>query len=907
MQKIPCLLAVAWLALGGCGGAGELRLVVSLPDDSARQLTRFIRVVAVEPAGESESCAALLDGSAVPGAVGYAIEQELEFAYPVTSQVEPLRDVGPGRRLFYAEGLDADQRRLLHGCTDQEAGGGGPGEVAVALGWVEECEPTNGGQETCDGLDNDCDQQTDEGAPEALCQARDHADPLACTAGACGWTCQADWWNADGDWSDGCECQRTLGGVEWCDGVDNDCDGTVDGASCQRCTIDADCAAAGGPCLRATCDQGVCETEPLGQGSGCDDGDRCTQADTCDAQGTCAGSPRVCSDGIDCTDDACDPTDGQCKATVQEGVCLVGVSCHTTGYRPIADGCLVCDPAVDPAALTLRPELCDNGQYCDGLESCQADGTCTAGAPACAIQCSSECDEDLDRCVSSQPGEGCDDGVRCTQGDACDGEGGCVGTPDDGQCGWNGLCSPGCSTDESGCAYAPAQLEVACDQEVPLDTASLCRLNSAGTPLVAGCLGCRVAEQLPVWFADGRPDPNGANGCELTGWSLLADVCSQVMSATCPLALQTGACCQQPSCQQSPPDGEYAVVLNGGACGGEGLAFARTVSLGGYSQVFVCFQLGLNDLGPAGWGIQVEAIDPASGSRAASDCLGDLTGRFLESLDYCLAVPPAALTWDSAQVVLRLQPPDSGEQLYLRSVRLLGMPLTCPAPTPVVQTEFSGCDGQMITSYPPWEIQSGALCGLPLAGGVCAERGGLLVGDGAPLLPQVETFLDMYTEVDLSPDGQGASLCWVRTFFGQFAARPMGQMEVLASSQAGTTTVYRENFSTSNQADVCELVCVDLDAHGAKHSGQQSVQIHFSVDVNDGVMGLNHITLSGLGRCPADGNIAVGPVAEYLDPDGATVLAAPVSDLAAGPVHPVVQCDFLDLASGEDDFRFVLP
>jgi len=236
------------------------------------------------------------------------------------------------------------------------------------------------------------------------------------------------------------------------------------------------------------------------------------------------------------------------------------------------------------------------------------------------------------------------------------------------------------------------------------------------------------------------------------------------------------------------------------------------------------------------------------------------------------------------------------------------MPLTCPAPSAVVQTEFSACDGQMINSYPPWEIQSGAWCGLPAGqvGGVCAARGGLVVGD-VPVDPDVQRSLDMFVQVDLSPDGHGASLCWVRTFFGEFAPRPMGQMEVAVYSPAGSGTVYYESFSTSNEQDVCETVCVDLDAHGVQHSGQQNVQIHFSVNMNDGVLGLNHITLSGLGRCPADGAISVGPVAEIVNPDGSTSLAAPVTDLTAGPVHPVVECDFLDLASGEDDFRFVLP
>jgi len=907
MGRNTTLIGLAWLTLAGCGGAGELRLVLSLPDDAAREQTRFLRVLAVAPASLTEGCDALLTGAAFPGSLGYPIEEELEFAYPVVAPVAPLREVGPGRRLFFAEGLDGGRRRILAGCTDQLAGAGGPGEVLIALDWLEECEPTHGGVETCDGLDNDCDQQTDEGAASELCPARARASAVACAGGQCSYACEADWFNANGDWSDGCECQRTLGGIEWCDGVDNDCDGTVDGASCQRCTQDADCAAAGGPCLRAFCVQGVCETEALDPGQGCDDGDRCTDADTCDDQGVCAGTPRVCTDGIDCTDDACDPADGQCKSALREGFCLLGVTCHPEGHRPIPDGCLICDPAVEPGAFSLRPSLCDDGLFCNGEEPCGQDGACGAGAPACTAECMRTCDEDEDACLVDGLGAECDDGFLCTQADACDGEGGCAGVPDDGRCGpGGGVCAPACATEASGCVHSPGQLLVSCDQEVPLGTAGQCRLSGTNGPLAVGpaCLGCQVVEQYPVWFAEGAATQDG--GCGLRGWSLLPSVCSQGLQAGCPLSLEQGACCVQPSCQQGPPDGALAVVANGGVCGGEGLAFARTVSLGGYAQAYLCLQLAASNLRPADWGIQVEAIDPGLGTRVASDCVGELSGRFQEVLDYCLAVPPAALTWDSAQVVLRIQPPSNGDQFYLRSARLLGMPLTCPSPAPLLATEFWECAGNQINAYPPWQIPSMALCGLPMGlGGVCAPEGGLIVGD-EPILPG-SPYLDMFTQVDLSAHPQGASLCWVRTFFDEFAPRPAGDMWVEVSSSAGSSRVYQETFSSSNQSDVCERVCVDLDAHGAKHSGQDNVSISFHVDMMDGVMGLNHIQLGALGRCPADGGVGVGPVVEILEPGGGTALAAPVEDLTAGPAHPIVECRLLELASGEGDFRFVLP
>jgi hypothetical protein len=102
-----------------------------------------------------------------------------------------------------------------------------------------ECEPSNGGTETCDGLDNNCDGVTDEGFDfqndVKNCGTCNHicSYPFAtasCVMGTCQQgACLAGFYDRDPN-TPGCEtaCAKTNGGVEICDGLDNDCNGLID-------------------------------------------------------------------------------------------------------------------------------------------------------------------------------------------------------------------------------------------------------------------------------------------------------------------------------------------------------------------------------------------------------------------------------------------------------------------------------------------------------------------------------------------------------------------------------------------------------------------------------------------------------------------------------------------------------
>lgn len=148
--------------------------------------------------------------------------------------------------------------------------------------------------EACNGADDDCDGNTDEGT---LCD-----DANACTADSCtGGTCMHT--SAAGPCDDGDPCtvgDACQGGA--CVGSPKECD---DGDSCtsEESCIEGACAAAATTCACATdadCGDGssctldlclasgVCQHVPVQDGTPCDDGKACTAGEACKA-GACTG------------------------------------------------------------------------------------------------------------------------------------------------------------------------------------------------------------------------------------------------------------------------------------------------------------------------------------------------------------------------------------------------------------------------------------------------------------------------------------------------------------------------------------------------------------------------------------------------------------------------------------------
>jgi hypothetical protein len=212
----------------------------------------------------------------------------------------------------------------------------------------------------------------------------------------------------------------------------------------------ADACHVQGVCNVAT---GMCDNNVKQDGTPCDDGSSCTQSDICIA-GMCTGqNPVVCPAPDGCHDaPICNPMTGQCanpvKAdgsscddgnpcsqtdTCMNGVCVGGNpvicspkdSCHTAG---------LCSPATGMCSEPTKNDgsSCDDGDACTQIDSCKG-GVCTGATP---VNCSAKdachdvgvCDPMSGMCNDPFKADGatCDDKNECTDADAC-GMGACAG------------------------------------------------------------------------------------------------------------------------------------------------------------------------------------------------------------------------------------------------------------------------------------------------------------------------------------------------------------------------------------------------------------------------------------------------------------------------------------------------
>ncbi len=327
---------------------------------------------------------------------------------------------------------------------------GATGATACVAGAVQDsCAPGSptGPDTVCDGLDSDCDGSTDEAYSPT---------PTTCGVGVCsasGTTaCSA------GIETDSCVAGSPTGADQLCDGLDEDCDGSVDegySSVATSCGVGVCSASGATSCVGGAVVDGCSPGTATGDDSSCDGVDAdCDGAvdesfapsatacglGVCAAAGvtSCVSGTVVdsCSPGTPTGDDStCDARDADCDGAVDEAFVSTPTGCGVGGCA--RTGTLICaDGSVQDTCVAGSPSAADT--TCDGFDDdCDAVSDedfvayCSASA---TVECAggtevvTECD-DSDACNGGETCSGgvcqagsapsLDDGNPCTA-DSCD-------------------------------------------------------------------------------------------------------------------------------------------------------------------------------------------------------------------------------------------------------------------------------------------------------------------------------------------------------------------------------------------------------------------------------------------------------------------------------------------------------